>query len=128
MVNGQPLPLDRGRGQAQGMTNEEIARVARAAMRAYQQSIGDPVSPAWDDAPEWDRESALEGVRVAQSGATAADRHEAWRRRREAADWVPGPVKDEGARTHPNLVPYAELSLAQRRKDDLFGAIVGALS
>lgn len=110
------------------MTNEEIARVARAAQRAYQKTIGDPVSPAWDDAPEWDRESALEGVRIAQSGAGPAERHEAWRGRREAAGWTHGSVKDEGRKTHPNLVPYGELSLAQRRKDDLFGAVVSALS
>jgi hypothetical protein len=37
-------------------------------------------------------------------------------------------VKDETARTHPCLVPYADLAPDQHRKDDLFQAVVTALA
>lgn len=102
--------------------------MARATQRAYQEQHGDPLSPAWDDAPDWDRESALEGVLLALGGASPAECHEAWCRRRRAAGWTYGPVRDEPRQRHPNLVPYADLSAAQRRKDKLFVAVVSALA
>ena len=105
-----------------------LARVAREALRAYQKTLGDPVSPHLDEAPGWDLESLLDGVRVALSGASPAEQHDAWRRWHEARGWRPGPVKDAAALTHPNLVPFEELPVEQRRKDVLFGAVCRALA
>lgn len=108
---------------------EGIARVCHEANRAWQTVIGDPaVSPGWDEAPEWQRSSACEGVRAAIAGATSRGLHEGWVRAKLDDGWVLGPVKDADARTHPCLVPYDELPADQRVKDRLFGAIVGALS
>jgi hypothetical protein len=108
-----------------GLLSAQIARVCHEANRALQVLQGDPaVSPAWDDAPDWQCASAADGVVQALAGATPEQLHESWCEFKRADGWTYGPVKDAGARTHPCLVPYAELPAAQR----LFAAIVAALS
>ena len=107
---------------------ERIARVCHDANRAWQQTTGDPaVSPPWDQAPDWQRESAIDGVRQALNGATPEELHESWCAHKRAEGWTYGEVKDAAARTHPCLVPYTDLPEEQRRKDTLFAAVVGAL-
>lgn len=107
----------------------DIARVCHEANRAIQLITGDPApSPAWDDAPEWQRDSAVDGVFSALRGATPKQLHEAWSATKRYAGWEYGEVKSEEARTHPCLVPYDELPQEQRDKDALFHAIVKALS
>lgn len=108
---------------------EGIARVCHDANRAWQIASDDPVvSPAWDEAPDWQRASALEGVSKALDGASGEQLHQDWCDFKSGDGWVYGPVKDEAAKTHPCLVPYSELPPEQRRKDDLFAAIVAALT
>jgi RyR domain len=109
------------------MDDITAARVARETIRAYQRSIGDPVSPPWAEAESWDRDSMLAGVRAVRAGATPEELHERWVGRRTEEGWTLGPVKDTTARTHPCLAPYQELSIEQRAKDVLFAAVVGAL-
>jgi|GEM_PF-2362409 len=108
---------------------EAIARVVHEANRAYCVTIGDESQVAWDDAPDWQRESAIAGVRAVIDGTADSPRrqHEKWAAHKVCEGWVWGPVKDAVAKTHPCLVPYDELPLAQKRKDVLFGAIVRAL-
>lgn len=108
---------------------ETIARVCHEANRAFQLETGDPQpSPSWDEAPGWQRLSALEGVEKALDGASPEELHEAWCEFKRAHGWQHGEVKDETAKTHPCLVPYEQLPEDQRIKDDLFEAIVTALS
>lgn len=108
---------------------EGIARVCHDANRAWQIASGDPaVSPAWDDAPDWQRASAVDGVHKALNGATGEQLHQDWCDFKTNDGWVYGAVKDETAKTHPCLVPYSELPAEQLRKDDLFAAIVAALT
>ncbi|MER5361697.1 RyR domain-containing protein [Streptomyces sp. NPDC002785] len=108
---------------------EEIVRVAHDAHRAWQSVTGDPASsPRWDEAPGRQRVSAIDGVRHAQSGATAEQLHDGWCDFEAADGWQYGPMTNEIARTHPCLVPYAELAPDQHRMDDLFQAVVTALS
>jgi len=111
-----------------GRTVEEIARVCHEANRVLQVLDGDPTpSPAWDQAEPWQCDSAVDGVRKALAGAGPEELHEQWCAFKRADGWVHGPVKDSVARTHPCLVPYAELPAEQRQKDALFAAIVQAL-
>ena len=108
---------------------EAIARVCHEANRTVQVLTGDPApSPAWDDAPEWQRQSAVDGVAAAREGISGEDQHEAWCEHKRADGWVYGATKDADARTHPCLVPYSELPVEQRAKDELFVAVVRALS
>ena len=111
------------------MNTESIARVAHEANRAVQIETGDPaVSPHWDDAPQWQRDSAVEGVEKALAGATPEELHESWCEFKRNDGWVYGEVKDADAKTHPCLVPYAELPADQRVKDALFQSVVQILA
>ena len=108
---------------------DAIAMVCHETNRAYCASIGDTSQVPWGDAPEWQRLSAVEGVQHALDGdVTPEESHANWMRSKEADGWVEGPTKDEVAKTHPCMVPYAELPIAQRRKDYLFIAVVRALA
>lgn len=106
-----------------------IARVCHEANRAYCQALGDDTQVSWDDAPEWQRTSAIEGVKMhlANPGATPEDSHNNWLKQKTADGWLYGPVKDPVAKTHPCIRYYKELSVEQRAKDHIFRAIVHAL-
>lgn len=106
---------------------QQIARVCHEANRAWCVANGDTSQPTWDDAPDWQRESAQLGVRAALKGATPEQSHEGWTRHKLEQGWTYGPVKDPEAKQHPCLVPYDELPEEQRLKDVLFTSIVRAL-
>jgi len=111
------------------MTNhiiEACARAAHEANRAYCLALGDTSQPPWEQAPDWQRESALAGVVEALAGNTPEQSHEGWTRRKLAEGWTYGPVKDPEVKRHPCLVPYADLPPEQRAKDTLFLAVVRA--
>lgn len=107
-----------------------IAQVCHEANRAYCVSMGDYSQVMWQSAPEWQRESAMNGVRqiLAFPNTTPEQSHEGWYKEKVTAGWVYGPVKDAEAKTHPCMVAYDQLPEEQRRKDALFGAIVRALA
>lgn len=110
------------------LTHEDIARVAHEANRAYQIAAGDPApSPHWDDAPGWQRDSAIDGVAKALSGYTPEELHTSWCEHKRRDGWTYGDVKDAEAKTHPCLVPYHKLPDEQKVKDDLFSAVVNTL-
>lgn len=110
-------------------TIEEIAEVCHEANRVLQRHLNeDAVSPRWAEAPEWQRESAIDGVRNARAGASPEESHLNWLEFKEKDGWVYGETKDEDAKTHPCMVPYDELPPEQRSKDALFTSIVRALS
>lgn len=107
-----------------------IARVCHEANRALQLIQADPgvpVAAPWDDIDEDMKASVVSGVRGVILGNTPEQSHEGWCDFRRAQGWVYGPVKDEATKTHPCLVPYAELPDHQKVKDSLFAAIVQAL-
>lgn len=108
---------------------EAAARAAHEANRAWCLALGDTSQVPWDDAPEWQRESARSGVRqiLADPGTTPAQSHENWLRDKAADGWKYGPVKDIEKKEHPCFVPYMDLPVAQRAKDSIFGAVVRAL-
>lgn len=49
--------------------------------------------------------------------AVARRVHEAWARLRIAQGWQYGPVRDDGGKLHPGLVPYDELPEAEKEYD-----------
>ncbi len=112
------------------MTAADIAKTCHEVNRAYCQSIGDASQPAWADAPEWQKSSAVNGVNFHRSAAvrvTPEQSHESWLAEKAATGWKFGPVKDAEKKEHPCFLPYGELPAAQRVKDALFGAVVEAL-
>lgn len=107
------------------MRIEEIAKVCHEVNRAYCLSIGDASQPAWEDAPQWQRDSAIKGVEFHLSGETTPEQsHESWMKEKVATGWTYGPIKDPDKKEHPCMVPYDQLPLEQRTKDYLFKSVV----
>lgn len=111
------------------MSPEDIAMVCHEANRAYCLSLGDSSQPSWADAPKWQVDSAVAGVRaiLADPETTPEESHLGWSRQKLEDGWSDGPVKDPSIKQHPCLVPYARLPKEQQAKDALFGAVVRAL-
>ena len=107
------------------MKIEDVAHVAHEVIRAYNVAFGNDANPPWQLAPEWQRESAMRGVRaVLMSDLTPEQLHERWLADKIVGGWRYGPVKDENEKTHPCLLPYDQLPQWQRVKDYLFRAVV----
>lgn len=111
------------------MTDEQIARVAHEVNRAYCQSLGDDSQLPWEAAPEWQKTSAINGVRhhIANPDTTPEQSHEAWLAEKHATGWKYGPVKDVEKKEHHCCLPYAELAQSDKSKDYIFRAVVHAL-
>ena len=104
---------------------EQVAKVCHNVNRAYCQSIGDDSQPLWEDAPEWQKESAINGVDFHMSNDVSPEQsHENWMKEKEEDGWVWGKLKDPERKVHPCMVPYNELPKEQRTKDYLFKAVV----
>jgi hypothetical protein len=112
------------------LTIEQIAKVAHEANRAYCAALGDPSQAPWNEAPEWQRRSAINGVAFTQSHSDAppSASHDSWLAEKLRDGWRYGPVKDPDRKEHPCVVPYEQLPVAQQLKDHLFQAVVRALS
>lgn len=111
---------------AHTMKIEQIARMTHEMNRRWCQLIGDDSQVAWEDAPQWQKDSAIAGVRAVLSGEanTPEEQHQCWLDLKNEEGWVYGPVKDPEKKTHPCMVPYAELPAYQRVKDSIFRAVV----
>jgi hypothetical protein len=107
---------------------ETIARACHEANRAWCEAHGDVSQFTWDAAEDWQRESAIKGVTFALSGDGPEAQHDAWCKDKIAEGWRHGRSKDAEQKTHPCLVPYAQLPEFQKVKDRLFLAVVGALA
>ncbi len=108
------------------MNAEQIAPVVHEAVRAYQKVLGQPVSPAWDEAT-WEKQSTIEAVNYALADPTPGQQHQKWMDERLAAGWKHGPVKDNAAKTNPALVPFEQLPISEQAKDSLLIAITNIL-
>lgn len=107
------------------MNIQEIAKICHEMNRAYCLSIGDASQPTWEEAPHWQRDSAIKGVQFHLSGETTpAQSHESWLKEKLNTGWKYGPVKDPEKKEHPCMVPYDQLPREQRTKDYLFKAVV----
>jgi hypothetical protein len=105
--------------------------VIHAANRELQIVQGDPrPSPPWDEAPEYQVRETIASVvaALADPERTPEQSHQGWYERLIADGWQYGPVKDEAAKTHPDLVPFDQLPEHEKQKDRLFMAIVRALA
>lgn len=99
-----------------------IARLCHEQNRLYCESIGDNSQVSWDDAPEWQRRSAIDGVLAIIEGKVKgpADSHRNWLEEKVRTGWSYGPTKDVGKKTHPCLVSFEALPTEQQAKDALF--------
>lgn len=105
---------------------EKIAKVVHAVNQVYRQSIGETPDASWETAPDWMKASTRLGVQkiLTKEIRTAKDSHESWLAHYRSNGWTHGPVKDPEKKEHPCFLPYEELPIQQRVKDDLFWAVV----
>ena len=105
---------------------EQIAKTCHEVNKVYCESIGDFTQVEWDKAPQWQKDSAIDGVAYLfkNPNSTCEDIHENWMKAKKDDGWRFGIVKDAYAKTHPCLIPYNFLSAEQRMKDTLFISIV----
>jgi hypothetical protein len=107
---------------------EPLARICHEANKAFCEYLGDTSQPSWDDAPEWQRNSAVSGVRFHLANPDAGDSasHDNWLKDKRADGWVYGEVKNPELKQHPCMVPFDQLPKDQQFKDKLFRTIVHA--
>jgi hypothetical protein len=112
------------------ITNEQIAQICHEANRTYCHTIGDDSQPEWEFAPDWQRQSAINGVNFHMFEHSqgrkplASASHESWMKEKAEQGWKYGPVKNPETKEHPCFLPYDQLPLEQRMKDYIFGSIV----
>lgn len=99
---------------------ETIAQACHEANRVWCESHDDTSQDAWTDAPDWQKASAIDGVRGALSGNTPEQSHKGWLAHKREAGWKYGAIKDPEAKLHPCMVPYDQLPAEQRAKDGIF--------
>lgn len=112
------------------MKAQIIAAVAHSINAAYCRAIGDDSQTTWDEAQEWQQQSAINGVNMhlANPDATPEDSHASWLAQKIEEGWVYGEEKDAEAKTHPCVLPYDELPESQKAKDYIFRETVHSVS
>lgn len=110
------------------MDNITVARIAHEVNRQWCEYNGDTSQVSWDEAPDWQRVSAVNGAAFHRENPDATDSasHDSWMQEKLAEGWKYGPVKDPEAKTHPCIVPFEELPREQQFKDKLFRTICRA--
>ncbi|WP_409311444.1 RyR domain-containing protein [Pectobacterium sp. B1J-3] len=104
---------------------ELIARISHEVNRAYCAALGDDSQMSWGDAPDWQKDSAIEGVVFHLNGDHLPEAsHNKWLEFKKQDGWKYGPVKDAEKKEHPCFVPYDQLPKEQQVKDYLFRAVV----
>jgi hypothetical protein len=107
---------------------QACARAAHEANRAYCLALGDTSQPSWEQAPGWQTSSAVSGVLGVLAGNGPEQSHESWLKEKEETGWKYGEVKNADAKTHPCMVPYAQLPEAQKAKDEVFVTVVRVMA
>lgn len=108
---------------------EEIAKVAHNVNRAYCVATSDNSQFPWEDAEDWQKKSAINGVKfhLENKDVTPEQSHESWLAEKVREGWVYGPVKDVEKKEHPCMLPYSQLPRSQRVKDYLFKSVVDSM-
>jgi hypothetical protein len=107
-----------------------IARICHEVNMAYCEALGDYSQVPWEQAPDWQKESAIKGVELhmANPNLGVSASHDAWLKEKRDTGWTYGPLKDPVKKEHPCFVPYADLPAEQKAKDFLFRGVVHAVT
>ena len=106
----------------------DVAKVCHEANKAYCATIGDTSQPDWENAPDWQKESAINGVKFHfyNENTTPADSHNSWLKEKTEQGWKYGEVKDPEKKEHPCFTAYENLPKSQQLKDYIFKNIIEA--
>jgi hypothetical protein len=111
------------------MTIKNIAQVAHEINKSFCASIGDNTQPSWENAPDWQKSSAINGVKfhLLNPEASPSASHDSWLKQKTEEGWKYGIVKNPETKEHPCFVPYEELPTEQKSKDYLFKQVIHSL-
>lgn len=111
------------------MNLEQIAKVCHEVNKAYCEALGDTSQPSWEDAPEWQKSSALKGVQfhIDNPNAGPEATHNSWLDDKILNGWDYGKVKDVENKYHPCILPFSKLPKEQQAKDYMFRQLVHSL-
>ncbi len=102
---------------------EFVYDAARLAARAAKAPI---IPEHWSEREEAFRKQFLEVIdrqTGEQRSKSPEELHGSWMQAYFAMGWKYGPERDKDAKTHPDLVPYADLGQLERDKDAVFVAL-----
>jgi len=106
---------------------ERRARFVYEAARLAAAAAGAPVVPVpWDEREAPFREQfykVIDRQCGEQRSRSPEELHGSWMQAYFAMGWVYGRVYNREAKTHPDLVPYADLGQLERDKDAVFIAL-----
>lgn len=106
---------------------ERRARFVYDGTRLAARAARAPIVPVpWEGREEPFRKQFLDVIERQcgeQRSRSPEELHESWMRAYFAMGWVYGEKYDRGAKTHPDLVPYADLGQLERDKDSVFIAL-----
>lgn len=107
-----------------------VAQICHEANRDYCESMLDHSQARWEEAEDWQKQSAFNGVMFAVTNNFPSPRvmHENWCSEKFADGWQHGATKDPAKKRHPCLIRYDELPEAQKAKDLIFRAICVGIS
>lgn len=116
--------MSKGKGVSAAVLT--IAIAAFTASGAYASHLGEDYPASWDSAPDYVRDSVINGVEfiLENEAADAAASHENWMKFKLEDGWKVGDEKDGRAKTHPALVEFSKLPPEQQFKDVLFVTVV----
>lgn len=109
---------------------QAAARAAHEAIRTLQIENKEPnVASPWKTVGQDIKESCYIGIdRVIENpNITSEALHDSWIVTKTEQGWTYGEVRSEEAKTHPCMVPYADLPPFQRLKDAMFRNVVKAV-
>jgi hypothetical protein len=106
-----------------------IAKVCHETNRAWCEVNGDYSQKKWEDAPEWQKKSAIDGVefRMKNPDERASRQHDEWMKVKISNGWTYGETKSEEKKTHPCITSWGNLPADQQMKDVLFASVVKAI-
>lgn len=108
---------------------EKIAKACHEINKIYCEMLEDYSQPSWEEAPDWQKQSAINGVvyHLNNPNVTSEEMHDNWMKEKVESGWIYGEVKDAEKKTHPCLLPYKVLPKSQQKKDLIFSTIVKLL-
>jgi hypothetical protein len=111
------------------MNVEDIAEIAYALHVRSCQLFGDLTHSTYRDNEADAKARFRAGIdfHLANPKASAKAAHESWMAARTAEGWAPGAKKDIRARSHPQLVPWAEVPQHRRMQYDMIATVVRTL-
>ena len=109
---------------------EAAAKVCHEANRAWCELMQDFSQVRWEEAPDWQRESAKKGAlfHFNNPDSKPEDSHNEWLKEKRADGWVYGESKDSELKHHPCMVAFEKLPQNQQMKDFIFHGICHSMA